>query len=305
VVRLFVANTDNDWFDFLSQQPELAEVNFWRPSPGRFGAIETGELFVFRLKRPRNLIGGFGVLSTSTVLPLQIAWESFGTGNGAATFEDFRSSIAQYHRDEVVGPATNVGCRILVEPVFLPPSAWFDVPGGWAPTIVGGKTYSTGESNGLRLWEQLQDAVQVRAFDHGGFGESARFGSPTLVTPRLGQGAFRVAVTEAYGRQCALTGGKVLPALDAAHIRPYGEGGVHSKPNGILLRRDVHSVFDSGYATIDLDYRFVVSGKVKEVFNNGEEYRKLHGSSIRLPQNPKDHPHQEYLRWHNENRFLG
>jgi putative restriction endonuclease len=121
----------------------------------------------------------------------------------------------------------------------------------------------------------------------------------------LGQGAFRVAVTEAYGRQCALSGGKVLPALDAAHIRPYGEGGVHTKSNGILLRKDIHSVFDAGYATIDPSYRFVVSDKVKEVFNNGEEYRRLHGTVLRLPRNTMDQPDRDLLRWHNENRFLG
>jgi putative restriction endonuclease len=98
-----------------------------------------------------------------------------------------------------------------------------------------------------------------------------RFGTPTLITPRLGQGAFRVAVTEAYGRQCAITSGKVLPALDAAHIKPYGEGGEHMKSNGILLRKDIHSVFDAGYVTIREDFTFSVSKQVKEVFNNGEE----------------------------------
>jgi putative restriction endonuclease len=68
-----------------------------------------------------------------------------------------------------------------------------------------------------------------------GFAEPvARYGAPTLITPRLGQGAFRVAVTEAYGRQCAVSEGKVLPALDAAHIRPYSDGGGHIKSNGIL-----------------------------------------------------------------------
>jgi predicted restriction endonuclease len=157
------------------------------------------------------------------------------------------------------------------------------------------------------LWEQLQAAAQAMPIGTAyGLGENqARYGEPVLVTPRLGQGAFRVAVTEAYGRQCALTNGKVLPALDAAHIKPYGEGGSHSKSNGILLRKDIHSVFDAGYATIDSDYRFVVSDKVREVFNNGEEYRRLHGATLRLPNAAADRPDRDFLRWHNENRFLG
>jgi len=131
----------------------------------------------------------------------------------------------------------------------------------------------------------------------------ARYGAPALVTPRLGQGAFRVAVTEAYARQCAITGGKVLPALDAAHIKPYSEGGFHTKSNGILLRKDIHSVFDAGYATVDDNFRFVVSKKVKEVFNNGEEYLRLHGSSIRLPSKKSDWPNADFLRWHNSIDF--
>jgi putative restriction endonuclease len=170
-----------------------------------------------------------------------------------------------------------------------------------------GKRFSTDEPEGLQLWNHLQEATQLAvASESPGFSEVApRYGAPMLITPRLGQGAFRIAVTEAYGRECALSGGRVLPALDAAHIRPFADGGPHAKSNGILLRKDIHSVFDTGYATIDADYRFVVSDKVKSVFNNGNEYRKLHGTRIRLPQNPTDQPAKDLLRWHNENRFLG
>jgi putative restriction endonuclease len=135
--------------------------------------------------------------------------------------------------------------------------------------------------------------------------DERRYGEPMLVTPRLGQGAFRVAITELYGRQCALTDGKVLPALDAAHIRPYGEGGAHAKSNGILLRKDIHCVFDAGYATFDEDYRFLVSEKVREVFDNGNEYRRLHGHRLRVPADPVDRPSLEAVRWHQENRYLG
>jgi putative restriction endonuclease len=56
---------------------------------------------------------------------------------------------------------------------------------------------------------------------------------------------------------------------------------------------------------VDTDYRFVVSGKVKEVFNNGEEYRRLHGKALRLPKLKADWPNLEYIQWHNTERFLG
>ena len=306
-VQLFVANTDNDWFDFLSNEPAFAEVNFWQPRGATFRAIQPGELFAFRLKSPRNKIGGFGVLSNSSVLPLQMAWETFGRENGAATYEEMMKSIAQYRPDEVVGPATNIGCRILVEPVFLPEPQWIDLPPSWAPTIVGGKRYSTEEQEGLALWNMLQ-GLAPPLLSPKGFAEpqvpDERYGTPTLIAPRLGQGAFRVAVMEAYRRQCAISEGKVLPALDAAHIRPYAEGGLHIKSNGILLRKDIHCVFDAGYATVDPDFKFVVSAKIKEAFNNGNEYLRLHGRALSLPSQQPDWPDREALRWHNENRFL-
>lgn len=305
MIDLFIANTDNSWFDFLAQEPNLSEVNFWWPGEMAFRAIRPGELLVFRLKSPRNKIGGFGVFSNHSPLPIQIAWDSFGRSNGVPSFEALRNAIAAYRKDPV-GPMTNIGCTILVDPVFFPSDLWFDVPQSWSRSIQRGKVYSTEQAEGLKLWNQLHDAAQMCAapISNEMTEVQTRYGAPTLITPRLGQGAFRVAVTEAYGRQCAITGGKVLPALDAAHIRPYSEGGLHAKTNGILLRKDIHSVFDAGYATITENYNFLVSKKVKEVFNNGEEYLRLNGNVLRLPTRKSDWPNPDFLRWHNQNRFL-
>jgi putative restriction endonuclease len=70
--------------------------------------------------------------------------------------------------------------------------------------------------------------------------EDPRYGDPVPVRPRLGQGAFRVVVTDAYDRRCAITRERTLPVLEAAHIKPYSEGGIHDLPNGLLLRSDLH-----------------------------------------------------------------
>ena len=114
-----------------------------------------------------------------------------------------------------------------------------------------------------------------------------------------------MAVTDAYARTCAVSGGKVLPALDAAHIKPYAFGGAHSVSNGILLRRDILSVFDAGYVTIDAEYRFVVSERIKTDFNNGNEYRRLHGTRLALPASTLSRPDPQLLQWHNNNVFRG
>ncbi|MBL8908650.1 MAG: HNH endonuclease [Rhizobiales bacterium] len=305
VVNFYIANTDHEWFDFLANKSDLIEVNFWQPSAKGFHAIGAGELFVFRLKSPRNKIGGFGILSNSTILPLQLAWETFGELNGTPNYEAFRLAIQKYRRDEKVGLTTNIGCRVLVEPVFLPEHRWLDLPSSWSLNVMGGKRYGTEDAEAYQLWERLLGVGSTLAASapFGFYEQTARYGEPTLITPRLGQRAFRIAVTESYGRQCCVTDGKVLPALDAAHIKPYSDGGLHAKPNGILLRRDIHSIFDAGFVTVDPEYRFVVSRKVKEVFNNGEEYRRLHGKRIRLPGEQNDWPDRDLLRWHNTERF--
>jgi putative restriction endonuclease len=280
MVRLWVANTDSDWFDFLASQAGIDEVNFWQPSgTSNFAAIQPGELFLFRLKSPRNAIGGYGVFGHASRLPISLAWEAFGIKNGADSYEEMRRRVGKLRERSESPPADYViGARIVVQPVFFPESHWIPQPESWANSIVVGKTYSTDNEEGLRLWERVIEAGQAPIGSIAGFAEpQRRFGDPTLIVPRLGQGAFRVSVTDAYGRACAVSGGKVLPSLDAAHIKPYSFGGPHEVSNGILLRRDIHSVFDAGYVTIDEDFRFVVSDRVRSDFNNGEEYRRMHG----------------------------
>lgn len=308
MVSIYIGNTDNDWFDYLQSTGPHVEVNFWRPSDANFQAIRAGEILAFRLKSPRNKIAGFGVFTTSSTLPIKTAWEAFGQKNGVQDLRQMINVIAQYREDGQATENTFIGCRILVQPVFLPELSWFDVPESWSKNIVGGKTYSTDSTEGLHLWDQLVTKSSQVNYDALGFMESSgtpsRFGEPTLIRPRLGQGAFRVGVVQAYGKQCALTDGRVLPALEAAHIKPYSAGGEHELTNGILLRKDIHSVFDAGYATFDDQLKFVVSSKVKDVFNNGNEYRRLHGQPLRLPKNTAARPSLEQIRWHQSARYL-
>lgn len=132
-----------------------------------------------------------------------------------------------------------------------------------------------------------------------------RFGAPQLIRPRLGQGAFRVLVTDTYQRRCVVTKERTLPALEAAHIRPYSDGGLHEASNGLLLRRDIHSLFDAGYVTVTPELRFEVSKRIREEFENGRHYYALHGQEIDKPANPAHLPDGDALAWHNRFRFNG
>jgi putative restriction endonuclease len=74
MVRLYVGITDYDWFQFLSTQTSVDEVNFWQPG-GRtnFKALKPGELFLFKLHSPQNFIVGGGVFAHADILPVSLA----------------------------------------------------------------------------------------------------------------------------------------------------------------------------------------------------------------------------------------
>src|SRR5271166_5711235 len=213
-----------------------------------------------------------------------------------------RARIARYTKRSADDRTDfRIDCRILTQPFFLPQYAWIPTDDMWSRQTVSFKTYATDEADGMschslartlmdqtgscaggrwrglfqeRLWDKVQDATT--APDSLGFADRApRYGEPALIRPRLGQGAFRVVVTDNYHRRCAVTRERTLPALEAAHIMPFAEGGEHEASNGVLLRRDIHSLFDAGYVTITPTLKFEVSRRIKEEFENGRQYYKL------------------------------
>ena len=97
-INLVIAVTDGDWFEKLRRQPDLGEVNFWAPSAANFRALQPGELFLFKLRAPHNVIGGGGILTYANTLPCSLAWEAFGEANGARSAQEMRALIAKHRR---------------------------------------------------------------------------------------------------------------------------------------------------------------------------------------------------------------
>lgn len=125
-----------------------------------------------------------------------------------------------------------------------------------------------------------------------------------LTKLRIGQAAFRILITDAYLRRCCVSGERTLPVLEAAHIKPYAESGPHFISNGILLRSDLHKLFDAGYITITDKHRIEVSPRIKEEFQNGKEYYQYHGKSLFiLPDRDSDKPDKKFIDWHNTHVF--
>jgi putative restriction endonuclease len=305
-VRAFVGVTDGDWYRFLLARPDLDEVNFWRPSGrGSFLAIQPGEPFLFKLHYPENAIVGGGTYVWSTTFPLSITWDAFEEKNGAETRIEMRTRILRYrHPPPAPNEDPTVGCIILEDPFFFAEPDWIPAPPDWRPNIVQGKTYDLESEIGRRVWEEVLLRRQTAWARQHVEPLAPMYGDPRLVRQRLGQGGFRMLVMDTYQRRCAVTKEKALPVLQAAHIRPVSEGGRHLVTNGLLLRSDVHTLFDRGYVTITPDYEFRASRRLREEFENGEEYFAMQSGDLWLPTRTEDRPDREFLEWHHDVMFL-
>jgi putative restriction endonuclease len=296
-VRGFVAPTDYGWYRFLQARPELREVNFWQPSEGRFSAVQSGELFFFKLKSPYNAIGGFGIFTRHDVLPVWQAWDVFGPANGVASPDELVERLGRLtaSRRERFSIDAWIGCLAINEPLFFPPDEWVEVPTDWRRQIVSGKGYDLSRCEGRLLYEPC--VARARELTPGAAVEG-RYGLERLTRPRLGQASFRLAVRDAYGKRCAVTGERSLPVVEAGHIKPYAQGGEHAVWNGLFVRRDIHRLFDLGYVSVRPDLGFTVSPALRDEWENGRAYYILDGCSLHAPERPADRPSSELLDWH-------
>jgi putative restriction endonuclease len=304
-MRFWVGITDRSWYEQLSAMPGVDEVNFWQPGGNRqFRTLKIGEPFLFKLHSPDNFIVGGGFFSHSSIMPASLAWQAFGPKNGASTEIEMRRRIEHYRR--MTAPSRedyDIGCILLESPFFFRREDWIPLPDWRSPTMQG-KGFDS-QTDGKEIWDRVGAIIAVQRATEQAFGQQRRYGDPILVLPRLGQGSFRLIVTDLYRRRCAFTKSPVLHVLEAAHIKPYAEGGPHDPQNGLLLRQDLHTLFDKGYVTVTPQYRIEVSRRLKEEWDNGKEYYALHGSEISLPDQARLRPESQMLTWHNEHRFLG
>ncbi|OPY12628.1 MAG: hypothetical protein A4E69_02107 [Syntrophus sp. PtaB.Bin138] len=308
-MKFWVGVTDNKWYQFLSQaRPD--EVNFWQPSGmPPFKGAPIGLPFLFKLKRPHNHIAGGGFFVTYSSLPLSLAWDVFGQKNGCLSLDELRALIAPLassrRRDDPIG------CTVLANPFFIEPGGWItDLP-DWSSNIVRGKMYDTTENAGATIWRKVQQHISLYPFESSKINtvtlvaeQGAKYGSTVEIRPRLGQSSFRVLVTDAYQRRCAITGERTLMVLEAAHIVPYSEEGTHDVRNGLLLRADFHRLFDAGLVSVTPDLRVRVSPRIREEWFNGKVYYRLDNSPLTIvPTHPSMRPDPDRLDWHYRNRF--
>lgn len=308
-MKFWAGVTDNQWFTYLSEmQPD--EVNFWQPSATPpFTTAPVGLPFLFKLKRPFNHIAGGGFFVTYSRLPLNLAWEVFGQKNGCSSLDELKKLISPL----VAGRSSEgeIGCTVLANPFFFEKSKWIKDPPGWSSNIVRGKMYDSNEDTGRKIWSDVESCISLQQLYLHKTGEVAvaadpdeKYGSPILVRPRIGQSSFRVLVTDAYQRRCAITGENTLVALEAAHIVPYSGDGGHDVRNGLLLRADFHRLFDVGLVSVTPDLRIRISPRIREEWSNGKVYYRLDNLPLSVvPIEPSMRPNPDLLDWHFQNRF--
>jgi putative restriction endonuclease len=309
VVRAYVGVTDYSWYQFLAARPHVTEVNFWQPSGAReFRVLAPGEPFFFKTHYPHNKVVGGGFFSDSARLKVSEAWDFFGEANGVASAEEMRTRTGRYRRaptgwreDPVVG------CLFVRDVRFFAEHTAMAAPPQFARNIVQGKSYDLADPAAATyfadlLWLTLGAEIELD-FSQPWHRSGPVFGDPRLAPYRLGQDSFKAVVLDAYHRRCAVTGTHIPPVLQAAHIRPVTAGGEHRLDNGLLLRSDIHTLFDRGYLGIDPKFRLHVSSRLRADFSNGEDLYAKAGQVIELPRHRADQPDRQFLEWHLDEVF--
>ncbi len=113
------------------------------------------------------------------------------------------------------------------------------------------------------------------------------------ILTRRGQPVFRKKLLAAYDGKCALTGCSAEPALEAAHIVPHAEEQSYETSRGILLRADIHTLFDLYLISIEPVSKKIVVSSICE-----PSYAFLVGKDIASPTNAADYPEPAALMQH-------
>lgn len=312
-MKIYVGIIEKNCFSYLSKlKPD--EVNFWQiEGKMRFKALEPSGLFLFKLRSHLDYIVGGGFFVKQYFLPFDLAWDIFKNENGYEKYDDFIGAICKTQKvDKINNVNLSLGCIVLSLPFFFPKKLWIPVPEDWKFSAKG-KVYDTEEPEGEKLYENLKESFKQSKYYSRDcenksiqyiMGEKGTFLKRAIIKSKLGKGAFKLMVIDAYSRKCAITGENMIYADDTAYIKPNSMGGPNNVNNGLFLRKDLCTLYNKGYITITEDYHILVSKNIARDY--GEEYYDMNGEKLSfMPANFADWPSPEYLKWHNKNIFLG
>jgi len=314
----YIAVTDRAWFDYLrstSTDNLVDEVNFWSPEAQTpLKHFRPGEPVFFKLKAPIHHIAGYGFFAHFSLLDLDVAWETFGIRNGFPDRIQFLRGLGVYRAEDLQSSRTDskrLACTMLRDAIFWPKERWipWGAAQGWPMNSTRGATVHDPVLADVLLRQiQLDQLVAPEDFalEFTLVDADERTVALAQTRTRVGQGAFRSRLITAYSGRCAISGEKTEPVLDAAHVQSYLGPRSNHIQNGLLLTKELHTLFDRRLVTVTPEYRVQVSPRIREKWTNGRRFYEFHDRElVSVPVAAEERPSPAALRWHNERWFRG
>ena len=299
----------------------LVSVSQPAPVVGRGKLLEANRHFTISCSRVFSIsvqtegadiaIGGFGYFARYSPLSEWLAWDCFRQANGCGSFEEMHARLERIRRGSDKSDAKGIlqiGCIIVVNATF------FASPNGFHNRATGQSrnlrhaVYDLDVGEGIRVWAECLTRVQpdreLRVAEPEAPIEMPRYGSPILIQPRLGQGAFRVSVTEAYNRACAVTQEHSLPALEAAHIRPFANEGPHEVQTECFYEQIFIACSNKATSPSDRITRWKSAIGCEMTIRMAEVITRFAALGFLCRLSDRERPTPDLLAWHNQNVFL-
>jgi putative restriction endonuclease len=243
------------------------------------------------LKAPIRKIGGGGTFKEYIDLSVDEAWKRFGLKNGCGNKKELIDRLNQYRTrrsmEEGISHEEKIGCIVLQDVETWDKDKYIDLGKtsiSFPDQVVKIKYFTEGES--FLESPSVSKSTKFILLPSGILKE----GSTTTITARKGQGSFKAMISRAYGNACCISEELTPELLEAAHIQPYFNESSNHTQNGLLLRVDLHKLYDNGLLHIDSDYVIHISPYLKSDY-----YRGFHGKRIQVPGNKSEWPSVEAL----------
>lgn len=250
--------------------------------------IEAGDTIYF-WQSQRSLVGRGVVARDVTDSPTSgLPWDDTETYQGRITF----SHLEDYLGDEVKWSRLQELTGLKGTPNFAPRTD--------DPAVIDRLTQLFGRSEPLPEYDDalaiLASEVESPAAPAEELAQDARERTLAEIAIRRGQPQFRAALLETYNRRCAVTGTADDAVLEAAHIMPYRGKQTNLVTNGLLLRSDIHTLFDRHLITVIHDGTDYVVRVAPDITDEG--YRKYDGQPLAQTPPARTQPMVAYLQHH-------
>ncbi|WPO88947.1 HNH endonuclease [Chryseobacterium sp. HR92] len=294
-----ISPTDKDWFDFLKNNEFNSFVNFWTPTSWNITRLMEGNKLYFMLKSPIRKIGGFGEFVEYKNITAEKAWNEFGFRNGRNSKSKFILSIQNYldknsreFRGNIIDVSSHIiGCIVLKNCEFWDEEDFIDLNNSdikFASQVVKIKYFDCDDLNILSENTKKENFILIN--------DERENNSQSTKNGRKGQEQFKSTILKVYKNKCCISNCNIPELLDVAHIQEYRNVYSNHPMNGILLRADLHRLFDNGLIKIDENYICHTSSLLNE-----SEYSIFNGIRINIPENLNKRPSLDALNYKNKN----